>query len=345
MFLKNKKRMHKAIERLHDSYWIRTGCGSKERNRMPEISVIVPVYKAEQYLERCVKSILEQTYQNFELILVDDGSPDSSPLLCDELAKKDSRIHVIHKENGGASSARNAGLKIAKGYWIAFADSDDWLDVNALKTLYELANKYDVSMAIGGMRVVQEYTDTCTVAKQEAAVLSRADLMSRFFRLNGEPDTHSVWGAIIRHDILDGYTFIEGKMNEDVETCYYLARNCEMAVYTDAPLYNYFKNVEGVTNSGFSKKKLDLLDIWDVVQKQVEQFTPEYSYVCEMNCKRARFTLLTQMNLNGYDHHDTFMIETKKKLKREVREAFWKLLKWRMPISRKLILVIDCILP
>ena len=279
---------------------------------MPEVSVIVPVYKAEQYLDRCVKSILEQTYQNFELILVDDGSPDNSPSLCDEWAKNDNHIYVIHKENGGASSARNAGLKIAKGRWIAFADSDDWLDRNALKTLYDLANQYNVPMAIGGMRVVQKYTDASIVMRQNARVLSNADLMSRFFRLNGEPDTHSVCGAIIRRDILDDYSFIEGRMNEDVETCYYLARKCEAAVYTDAPLYNYFKNIEGVTNSGFSKKKLDLLDIWDIVQKQVEQFTPEYSYACEMNCKRARFTLLTQMSLNGYDHHDPFMIETKK---------------------------------
>lgn len=311
---------------------------------MPEISVIVPVYKAEQYLDRCVKSILEQTYQNFELILVDDGSPDNSPSLCDEWAKNDNHIYVIHKENGGASSARNAGLKIAKGRWIAFADSDDWLDRTALKTLYDLANQYNVPMAIGGMRVVQKYTDASIVMKQNAKVLSNADLMSRFFRLNGEPDTHSVCGAIIRRDILEDYSFIEGRMNEDVETCYYLARKCEAAVYTDAPLYNYFKNIEGVTNSGFSKKKLDLLDIWDIVQKQVEQFTPEYSYACEMNCKRARFTLLTQMSLNGYDHHDPFMVETKRKLKREVRRAFWELMKWKMPMSRKAILVFECIL-
>lgn len=311
---------------------------------MNGISVIVPVYESEKYLDRCVQSILNQTYQDFELILVDDGSPDNSPLLCDKWAENDSRVYVIHKENGGASSARNAGLKIAKGRWIAFADSDDWLDRTALKTLYDLANQYNVPMAIGGMRVVQKYTDASIVMKQNAKVLSNADLMSRFFRLNGEPDTHSVWGAIIRHDILEDYSFIEGRMNEDVETCYYLARKCEAAVYTDAPLYNYFKNIEGVTNSGFSKKKLDLLDIWDIVQKQVEQFTPEYSYACEMNCKRARFTLLTQMSLNGYDHHDPFMIETKRKLKREVRGAFWELMKWKMPMSRKAILVFECIL-
>ena len=310
---------------------------------MPEISVIVPVYKAEQYLDRCVKSILEQTYQNFELILVDDGSPDNSPSLCDEWAKNDNHIYVIHKENGGASSARNAGLKIAKGRWIAFADSDDWLDRTALKTLYDLANQYNVPMAIGGMRVVQKYTDASIVMKQNAKELSNADLMSRFFRLNGEPDTHSVCGAIIRRDILEDYSFIEGRMNEDVETCYYLARKCEAAVYTDAPLYNYFKNIEGVTNSGFSKKKLDLLDIWDIVQKQVEQFTPEYSYACEMNCKRARFTLLTQMSLNGYDHDDSLMKKTKQQLKKEVRQSFWPLMKWKMPISRKVLLVWECI--
>lgn len=310
---------------------------------MPEISVIVPVYKAEQYLERCVKSILEQTYQNFELILVDDGSPDGSPILCDKWAEKDSRVHAIYKKNGGASSARNAGLKIAKGNWIAFADSDDWLDKTALKTLYDLAKKYNVPMAIGGMRVVQDDTNVPVVKKQDAKVLSHADLMSRFFRLNGEPDTHSVCGMIIQRDILDGYTFIEGKMNEDVEACYYLARKCEAAVYTDASLYNYFKNVEGVTNSGFSKKKLDLLDVWEVVQKQVEEYTPAYRYACEMNCKRARFTLLTQMNLNGYDKNDYFTVETKKKLKKEVREAFWDLMKWKMPVSRKVLLILECI--
>ncbi len=310
---------------------------------MNGISVIVPVYESEKYLDRCVQSILNQTYQDFELILVDDGSPDNSPLLCDKWAENDSRVYVIHKENGGASSARNAGLKIAKGRWIAFADSDDWLDRTALKTLYDLANQYNVPMAIGGMRVVQKYTDASIVMKQNAKVLSNADLMSRFFRLNGEPDTHSVCGAIIRRDILEDYSFIEGRMNEDVETCYYLARKCEAAVYTDAPLYNYFKNIDGVTNSGFSKKKLDLLDIWDIVQKQVEQFTPEYSYACEMNCKRARFTLLTQMSLNGYDHDDSLMKKTKQQLKKEVRQSFWPLMKWKMPISRKVLLVWECI--
>lgn len=310
---------------------------------MPEISVIVPVYKAEQYLDRCVKSILEQTYPDFELILVDDGSPDGSPILCDKWAEKDSRVHVIHKKNGGASSARNAGLAIAKGKWVFFSDSDDWIDNKALETLYRMVNEYGVSMAIGRIQVVEENIDRNVALNENIYMLSRENLLDRFFRVNGEPDTHSVCATLIRRDILVDYHFIEGKMNEDVEACYYLARKCEGAVYTSKPVYFYFKNVEGVTNSGFSKKKLDLLDVWDIVQKQVEQFTPGYSYACEINCKRARFTLLTQMSLNGYDHHDPFMVETKRKLKREVRGAFWELMKWKMPISRKVLLVWECI--
>lgn len=310
---------------------------------MNGISVIVPVYKSEKYLDRCVQSILSQTYQDFELILVDDGSPDGSPILCDKWAEKDSRVHVIHKKNGGASSARNAGLAIAKGKWVFFSDSDDWIDNKALETLYRMVNEYGVSMAIGRIQVVEENIDRNAALNENIYMLSRENLLDRFFRVNGEPDTHSVCATLIRRDILEDYHFIEGKMNEDVEACYYLARKCEGAVYTSKPVYFYFKNVEGVTNSGFSKKKLDLLDVWDIVQKQVEQFTPGYSYACEINCKRARFTLLTQMSLNGYDHDDSLMKKTKQQLKKEVRQSFWPLMKWKMPISRKVLLVWECI--
>ena len=310
---------------------------------MPKISVIVPVYNVEKYLDRCVHSICKQSFEDIEIILVDDGSPDRCPQMCDDWAKKDDRIRVIHKENGGASSARNVGLKEAKGDWISFADSDDWLSINALEILYGLTEEHGVPMAIGGMCAAQRYAET-QPAVTKVKRLSRKDLLDRFFRLNGESDGHSVWGRIVRRDILEGYTFIEGKMNEDVEACYYFARSCESAVCTDAPLYHYFKNTEGVTNSKFSKKKLDLLDVWDVVQKQVERYTPEYIYACEMNSKRARFTLLTQMHLNGYDHSDPFMIETKRRLKKEVRETFWELMKWKMPVSRKLALLVECVL-
>lgn len=120
----------------------------------PLISVIVPVYKVEPYLDRCVQSIVDQTYKNLEIILVDDGSPDNCPAMCDAWAEKDSRVLVIHKENGGVSSARNAGLDMATGDYISFVDADDLLDFSALESLYFLIVKYHAEVSACGFKYV-----------------------------------------------------------------------------------------------------------------------------------------------------------------------------------------------
>ena len=112
------------------------------------ISVIIPVYNVEKYLPECIESVLKQTHTNLEIILVDDGSPDNSPQICDEYAQKDSRIKVIHKENGGVSSARNEGLKIAKGEWISFIDADDWVEKNFCEILLNKAVKTQSDIAL-----------------------------------------------------------------------------------------------------------------------------------------------------------------------------------------------------
>ena len=113
---------------------------------LPLISVIVPVYKVEPYLDRCVQSIVSQTYENLEIILIDDGSPDQCPAMCDSWAERDPRIRVIHKENGGVSSARNEGLKAATGTWLSFVDSDDWLHPQFFEITLMLAEKYAASV-------------------------------------------------------------------------------------------------------------------------------------------------------------------------------------------------------
>ena len=113
-----------------------------------KFSIIIPVYKVEEYLEKCIKSVLNQTYKNFELILVDDGSPDKCPLICDNYAKIDSRVFVIHKQNGGVSSARNEGIKVAKGEYIWFVDSDDFVEENSLEILSEYINKTDTVLYV-----------------------------------------------------------------------------------------------------------------------------------------------------------------------------------------------------
>ncbi len=311
-----------------------------------EISVIVPVYKAEKYLDCCVESILNQTFSNIELILVDDGSPDCSSKICDEWEAKDLRVRVIHKDNGGASSARNAGIAKAKGEWIFFVDSDDWIELDAVRYLYNIAQTEQVQMVIGEVRKFQdgEFVELAKNAS-EIGVFTQRELLDRFFRINGERDRHSCCGTLISADILKGYHFIEGIMNEDVETCYYLARKCERAAYSNKPLYNYFVNNSSATHREFTEKNLDLLNVWNIVLKQTKKYTPEYTEACDMNCRRARFTLLAQMYINGYDKTNPDMHDVKKALQSEVRQSFWKLMKWRMPISRKILMLCLVTLP
>lgn len=117
----------------------------------PAISVIIPVYKCEKYLVQCIESVLNQTFQDFELILVDDGSPDFSPQICDEYKKKDNRIQVIHKENGGVSSARNEGIKVSRGEYITFIDSDDYVDAEMFEYLYKKAKEYLTDIVVSGL--------------------------------------------------------------------------------------------------------------------------------------------------------------------------------------------------
>ena len=308
------------------------------------ISIIVPVYNAEKYVNRCIKSILNQTYTNFELILVEDGSSDASGLLCDDWAKQDIRIKVIHKENGGASSARNCGLNMAVGEYITFVDSDDWIEPYMYECLYKIMKENGAQMASCEGRIVSSKDKKILQPIPKIEVWGRKELLDCFFRINGEATVYVICGKLISKDLLGDYRFIEGRMNEDIEASFYLCSKCKKAVYTNIIFYNYFRNYDGVTNSRFSEKKLDLLYIWDSLKERVLSLTPEYKEVYEMNCKRARFTLLVQMHLNGYDKGNPVMQVIKQKLKKEVRKSCIDLLKWKMPISRKVFLLLVCIL-
>lgn len=124
---------------------------------MPVFSIIVPVYKTEQYIEKCVTSILNQTYRDFELILIDDGSPDRCPQMCDEYQKLDSRVRVIHKKNGGVSSARNCGLEIACGTFIWFVDSDDYIEPFSLQQLYEAQKEKEADLYVFNTQQIQSF--------------------------------------------------------------------------------------------------------------------------------------------------------------------------------------------
>ncbi len=211
---------------------------------MARISIIVPVYNVERYLNRCIDSILNQTFSDFELILVDDGSPDSCPCICDEYAKKDSRIKVIHKENGGLSSARNAGLDIAKGEWVTFIDSDDWIHKDCLLYLYNAAVDSDKLISVTGAIDVREYVDDISIEfgyHLENAVDSLyvgTDFLS-----------YSC-AKLYKRKIWDNFRFVNGMLMEDFYTIPEVILQEKSVVVLDENLYYYYRaNSDSITNS------------------------------------------------------------------------------------------------
>ena len=224
----------------------------------PLISIIVPIYKVEPYLRKCVDSILSQTYTNLEIILVDDGSPDNCGAICDEYARKDSRIRVIHKPNGGLSDARNAGMDLMTGSLVAFVDSDDWIEPQMYQRLYELMTQYDADMAFGGVAddVVRDGV-VQTVKTSEYGVVPYAEgkehAMRRYFH-----SSWAAWDKLYRAELFDGIRYPVGEINEDEAIVLHLLDRCRQVCYTTEVFYHYIRRVDGtsITTASFSEKKL-----------------------------------------------------------------------------------------
>lgn len=227
----------------------------------PEISIIVPVYKVEKYLKKCVDSILNQTFKDFELILVDDGSPDNCGKICDEYAHKDSRVKVIHKENGGLSSARNAGLDIAQGEYIGFVDSDDWIEPDMYEILYKLIKKYKTNISICGIRTVKKNINTYNITPKVNHIirLKRGKEEVLESRYSDNWISWSCCNKLYSRVKIKGIRFIEGIIYEDVPFSIEVFNQISSYVYTDKKLYNYLQIGESITRNKISNKHLSLL--------------------------------------------------------------------------------------
>lgn len=221
----------------------------------PLISVIVPVYKVEKYLQRCIDSILRQTYENLEIILVDDGSPDDCPRICDDNAKKDGRIRVIHKQNGGLSDARNAGLEVFQGEYLMFVDSDDVLPLYSVDMLYTLAKKYDAQLVIGAhTRIYNDEIpqENFILTQSMEQVWNSTQAIKDVFQ-NG----CAAWARLYRKEIHAHIRFPVNEINEDEAIALQIIYRCEKIVKTEQTAYYYTCRPESITTSSFSKKKLD----------------------------------------------------------------------------------------
>lgn len=221
------------------------------------ISVILPIYNVSEYLERAINSVITQTYKNIEIILVDDGSTDDSGIICDRFADTDSRIKVIHKQNGGLSSARNAGIEIALGEYLTFIDSDDYVDEDYVEYLYKLVCEYNVPMSICSHTVVYE---NGTVLKKETGERQCLDAHKVLERILYDEDIDlSAWAKMYHKSLFKNIRFKEGRLFEDAATTYkFVYESQRIALGSESKLYYMIRN-NSISNIGFSRKKIDLI--------------------------------------------------------------------------------------
>ncbi len=233
---------------------------------MKKLSIIVPVYNVEKYLPKCIESIMAQTYRKFELILVDDGSPDKSGSICDEYATKDSRIIVIHKANGGVSAARNSGLQIASGEYIGFVDPDDYIARNMYENMIKELEEHSVDMVICGYDYINEdYSIDRKYKEKEMEILTQEEIMSMQFDM---PPTirHTVMNKIFRKEDLSNIFFLEKyHSSEDVDFLIRYLKGINKAVFIHKPYYKNLVRKGSATHGGL--KITDLAMSFEVHEK------------------------------------------------------------------------------
>lgn len=257
------------------------------------ISVIVPIYKVEKYLRKCVESIQAQTYRDLEIILVDDGSPDGCPALCDELAENDSRIKVVHKVNGGLSIARNEGMKHATGDYITFIDSDDTINPEMFESMLRVmtATNADISMC-GSQIVTDDGTVLDTDQFAEGKVYQSGSLMREVIL----PLKTASWNKLFKRTLTFGHWFPEGKIHgEDLVFILYAIDQSTKLVTTGYIGYNYFKRVNSITTSSFNARSFD--EVWckDMAVVLVREKFPEFEVLALAWSFRARMNLMRRL--------------------------------------------------
>ncbi len=223
----------------------------------PLISIIVPIYKVEKYLDDCVQSLTNQTYKNLEIILVDDGSPDNCGRMCDEYATQDNRIKVIHKENGGLSDARNVAIDVAQGEWIEFVDSDDYVTPDYTETLYNLVSKYNCKVSVA---LHLKFNDNDNPIIQESTIYEEQfapiDAVEQMF-YQEKFDT-AAWAKLYHHSLFEGgIRYPKGLLFEDLPTIYRLMLKSNAVAFTSKIVYYYRYRLTSIEGSSYNPKKIE----------------------------------------------------------------------------------------
>lgn len=274
---------------------------------MPLISIILPIYNIQSYLPKCMQSLFSQTYKNLEFVMVDDGSTDESGKICDEYEKKDERIKVIHKENGGLSDARNVGISNAQGEYITCIDPDDYVDPDYVSYLYILIKKYKAKMSIAQHRVYYDNGTMRDNGKFGDELLSSEKCMERLL-YHDVVDT-SAWGKLYHRTLFNNVRYPKGKLFEDIGTTYKLIIQCENVAVGYESKYNYIFHNDSIVNGRFTPNKFDLIEMTDKMAANVGKVYPNLRRAIRRRQVYARLSTLNQMlNTSDFNKEKNEMI-------------------------------------
>ena len=272
-----------------------------------KISVIVPVYNVEQYLERCVDSIINQTYTNLEIILVNDGSTDNSGKLCDELAKKDERIRVIHKENGGLSDARNRGIDESESDLVGFIDSDDYIDSDMYEVLLKNLNNTDADLSMCALYDVYNNTPEAQVTNKETWKLSSEQAIKMV--MEAKILSVTAVNKLYRKSLFTDLKFEVGKIAEDAFIMIKLLDKCEKIVATNEKKYYYVHRENSITTQKFSTKFLNVIEAYEQNSNIISEKYPKLKDVAQTRMNWAYFYVLDRLLLD--DNYNDKELENK----------------------------------
>ena len=273
----------------------------------PLISVILPIYNVAQFLPRCIESVCSQTYDNLEIILVDDGSPDDCGDICDKYAEKDNRIVVVHKQNGGLSDARNKGAEIANGEYITFIDSDDYVTDTYVEYLYSLIEKYHTRMSLCTHTVVFEKGNNIIYGNGKDEVLTTEICLERM--LYDDVINTSAWAKLYETEMVRKFPYPVGKLFEDIATTYKFFMECGTIACGYKSQYFYMLRSSSIVYQKFNMKKLELLEMTDIMAKDVLKEYPQLKTSIRRRQLYARFSTLNQFqNVSGYKNEKKELI-------------------------------------
>lgn len=279
------------------------------------ISVIIPIYNVEKYLERCVNSVINQSYRNLEIILVDDGSTDTCYDLCDSIKRKDSRIKVIHKENKGLSSARNTGLDIMQGTYVMFVDSDDYISKDCIEYLYGLITKYEAPLAIGNFCL------TCNEKCTFGGIAEKIQCMTGIEAIYHQFDSNTIqmtaaWAKLYDGSLFKSLRFQEGMLHEDEGMTYKILYYSKKVVVSNKPVYAYYCNPESITKR---PRRENYEDLCLILKEQIEFYRKYGETILEIKVKN-RYCIQAAAHYlpKGYYGAPKFIVREAREMYKEV---------------------------